>query len=123
MSGRRYEPSDLPPRGVTLALAGLFAGLLFSMATVALMTAMLDRNHRPVPVPGSVQSPAPRLLADPVAERRTIEAAQDRRLEARAKIPIERAMRIIAARGWGENAPAPAPEATARAHASQPAGQ
>lgn len=119
MSASRVELSDMPPRTVALTLAGLFAMLLVVLAAVALLACWLVRGAPQPPKPGAVQAPVPRLLADPVAERQRIEASQQRRLTSGARVPIDQAIRIVAAQGWGEDQPPPDAQATAGDHARQ----
>lgn len=117
MTAPRFEKSDLPPRGIALALAGLLASLLIFMVIVAWFAFSIGARSGIVGPPGSVPAPAPRLLVDPPAERLALEAEQRRRITSQAKIPIDRAMRVLAQRGWGETDAAPGTEATALSHA------
>lgn len=114
---RGFEARDVPPRGVVLAVAGLFAGLVLALAFVAALLALLTSGRPTAPArafPRQTQAPAvPRLQVDPVVERRAIEAAAREKLEGYAwtdrargevRVPIAKAMAMRAARGWPDDA-------------------
>ncbi len=118
-----HETRDLPPRAILLALAGIFVLIAATGGGVALLLRTLDR--RAVPQVGAVPFPAeaeatgvPRLQVDQAAERMSIEAGATQKLESYgwtdrsaglARIPIDRAMAILAERGWPDPAQAKAP--------------
>jgi len=113
-----YEPTDAPARGV---LAGVGAFMLVLVVGLLVGAVLLWRgapSYPPSPkatADDRVRPPGPELLARPVAYRQRLEAGQMKRLRT-GPMPIDRAMRLLAARGWGENRPAPGAEETARNH-------
>ena len=124
MSTAHYEPRDLPADGIAKTLIGLLAGLLISIGLIVGLLMLFSRGHPAAPAPRQ-EPPAPRLEPDPQADRARLEGpAQEalthygwsNRSAGLAHIPIDRAMQIVAARGWGEDAPAPSADETARAH-------
>ena len=112
MSAPAHETRDLPPRGILLALAGIF--VLIALAGVS-VTALLHALSLP---PGPDTLPAPRragppLLVVPADELAAVEARGRARLAGYgwvdrtagvAHIPIERAMALTAERGWPDDA-------------------
>jgi hypothetical protein len=104
-----YEPRDLPPRGVILSMAGLFAGIAVSAAIVAILFALFPRPRPAEPVVAA-QSPSPKgppLEIEDGAGRPAIDAAAQSKLrgyaqvdDTHARIPIERAMQIQVQLGW-----------------------
>ncbi|HZD52866.1 MAG TPA: hypothetical protein VE175_07445 [Woeseiaceae bacterium] len=119
MTGRRdYERSDV---SVPAAVLAIVAGSLM-LAVIALvlwqMTRELSEDLQPpaaAPVPALEAQPGrPRLQGNPQVDRQELEAGVHRRLESSgwvdrergvAHIPIERAMAMLAERGWPEGAP------------------
>ncbi len=108
-----FEPRDVPPRGVAVVVGGLLLGIVLSAGLVAGLIALLP-GPRPRPTPTALETapltpPAPRLELLPQGDRAAIEAAARRRIEGygpaagrgdRARIPIERAMALLAGHGW-----------------------
>jgi hypothetical protein len=102
----RYEPRDVPPRGVVLGLLGLF-GLI---AVAALVVAGLFQLWPAAPpAPAAPNVPAPRLESHEGQDRPAIDAAAQAKLQGygwtdrangRAHIPIERAMELQVQQGW-----------------------
>ena len=110
-----YEPTDISARGLAL-VAGIFIGTVVVSAAIlgGLLGLFNDeiREGRPPPSPlGRVDliPPEPRLQVEPVEELAEVLASQFERLDGYAwidreaglaRIPIERAMAILAERGW-----------------------
>jgi hypothetical protein len=102
----RYEPADASPRAAMIAFPAILAGLLLSVLLVWWIFPGTTVDRRlPSPVPNY---PSPRLQYDPAAEMGKFHAAELARLNSggwddRAKglghIPIDDAMRRIAASG------------------------
>lgn len=116
MSGKpdsppQYEMRDVPVRGVGWSVLGLFAGIAVSMGIVAAILSVLPSDaggKRPVALE-TAEPPPPRLEVHPSIDRAAIEAGAEGHLKGyawadpghtRARIPIARAMALIAARGW-----------------------
>jgi len=110
---RGYDPRDLPVRLVAWLGAGLFAGIILSGVLVAGLVALYLHFHQPAKVSPleSVEQvpPAPRLETTPEGDRASIEQAAKERLAGygwadrnagMARIPIERAMELLAKQGW-----------------------
>lgn len=111
-----FEPRDVPPRGVVYAALGLFAGIAVSAGFVAGLIALLPSLREPAS-PTSIEAarqgpPEPRLEISPPTDRMAVEAAARSRLDGygwtdraagRAHIPIDRAMDILARRGWPDD--------------------
>ena len=108
-----YEKRDLTPRAIGYAAIALLAGIGVSLAVVAGIFAALDGS------PGQPQSPTletarqtppwPRLEINGRVDRRAVESAAEAKLQGYGwidrsagitRIPIARAMKILAARGW-----------------------
>jgi hypothetical protein len=116
-----YETRDVTPRKVIYAGIGLFLGTAISIALVMGILALLPASERPVKLAietGSQQAPTPRLEINGRADRALIEDAAAAKLTGYAwadrsagtvRIPIARAMELLAARGWSDAAEAPAP--------------
>jgi hypothetical protein len=116
-----YEARDIQPRQVAYSAAALFSGLALSIGLVAGLFAVLHRIG-PMPAASAVESaplapPLPRLEIDGRADRAAVEADAERKLEGyawadtaagTARVPIARAMQILAAHGWPDD-PSPAP--------------
>jgi hypothetical protein len=104
-----YERRDLPPRGVILSMAGLFAGIAVSAAIVFLLFALFPRPQ-PRETTVSAQSPLPKgppLEIKDGEGRAAIDAAALSKLQgyaqvdgAHARIPIQRAMQLQVQLGW-----------------------
>jgi hypothetical protein len=111
----RHERRDVPAGRVAWGFAGLAALVLLAFAVAGGLLALFpgppaDRRWQ---VP-----PPPRLQVDESAGRAAIERAADAKLEGygwtdraagRAHIPIARAMALLAARGWPDDAGTRAP--------------
>jgi amino acid transporter len=112
----RTEKTDVSPRAIIigLVLVTVVAGLLALLCIWLFPTALKDSRARV----GAAEFPAPRLQATPAPDMATFYAEEMQRLHGagwvdRAQgivhIPIEDAMRAIAARGipdWPKTAPA-----------------
>jgi hypothetical protein len=110
---RGFEPRDVPPRGVSFAILALFVGVGLSAALVAGLL-MLFPQERERPAPTALETaplapPDPRLETSPGGDRLALEkAARDRltgyawadRRAGRVRIPIDRAVDILAEQGW-----------------------
>lgn len=104
-----YEPSDVSARFLLLTGIGLFAGVALSIliAFGILLAAEPARQTPPTPFTAQPRG-GPRLEVSPSAERAGVQAAAQSRLEhygwndrsETAHIPIDRAMAILAERGW-----------------------
>jgi len=108
-----YEIRDIAPRYVGMSAAILFVGLGVSIGLVAGLFAALDRFNRQPPATAMetapLAPPLPRLEIDGRADRAAVEADAQRKLDGyawadpaadTARIPIERAMQLLAAHGW-----------------------
>ncbi|MGF7163331.1 hypothetical protein FHS85_004994 [Rhodoligotrophos appendicifer] len=107
-----FEPRDMPARGVVYALGGLFAGIGLAIALVGGLSTVLtpgDRSPSTRLERQRIVPPPPRLQTDPQADlvrQGTMQAKQlerygwTDRLAGRARIPIERAMDLLAESGW-----------------------
>ncbi|NLR97262.1 hypothetical protein HGP17_10505 [Rhizobium sp. P38BS-XIX] len=105
-----YEASDVSIRVILLAGVGLFAGIGLSILIAFGILSLV----KPVPQPPSRPFRAqplggPRLEVSPLADRARLQAQAQGRLEGYgwtdkanqiAHIPIDRAMAILATRGW-----------------------
>jgi hypothetical protein len=121
--GPGFEPRDVPAGGVVRAVIGLFAGIALSAALVAGLVLLLTPRLGPEQtqaIGDARPGPAgPRLQVDPRRERAAVEAAAAAKLQGyrwidgpgrRVHIPIDRAMQILAARGWPAHPAHPAPD-------------
>ncbi|HEX6142146.1 MAG TPA: hypothetical protein VFZ01_05485 [Geminicoccaceae bacterium] len=108
-----FETSDVPPKWVLWIALGLGAGAgviaLLLLGYARLLDAVVEE-----PAPGPLARiervpPAPRLQAEPALELEELQAREALILESYgwvdrdagvARIPIERAMAILAERGW-----------------------
>lgn len=109
-----YETSDVSIRLIGWSGLALVASLVLSAGAVAALLARVDSGTPPVRQPLAVKTeapPAPRLETHPVADRLAREAVARKQLSGYgwrdranglARIPIERAMRLQAERGWPE---------------------
>ena len=112
-----YEPRDMAPRHIGYSAAILFGGLGIAVSLVAGLFAVLDRMERHAP-PTAMETvplapPLPRLEIDGRADRAAVEADARRKLQGyawadpaagTARIPLERAMQLLLARGWPDAA-------------------
>ncbi len=108
---RQFEPSDVSPRPILLVTLGLFLGMGLS---VGLAFGILWWTTPRAPLPSAaVESrqvkAGPRLEVSPSADRRLLLLRAEQQLEGyrwvdrgaqTAHIPIDRAMAILASRGW-----------------------
>ena len=116
----QLESPNVRTRPVLLAALG---SLVVVFGSIWLLAAFFAWQVPTYNLPPPEKFPAPRLRTDEVEQRLRIEAEQRERLtgyhwanqsRTLVRIPIERAMQIIAARGAGAYAPiAPSPEALA----------
>jgi hypothetical protein len=108
-----YETGDMTPRQIAGAAAALFVGLALSLGVVAGAAAWLNHSERQPPATAletqPITPPWPRLEVNGRNARQVVEATAQRRLQGyawvdrqagTARIPIERAMQLLAARGW-----------------------
>jgi hypothetical protein len=109
-----YEASDVSTRVILLAGVGLFAGVALSI----LIAFGILRLVEPVPPPPSTPFHAqpqggPRLEVSPSADRALLQTEAQGPLQGygwadtanqTAHIPIDRAMAILATRGWPDQA-------------------
>jgi hypothetical protein len=103
-----FEHSDAPP-GLLVALAGglaaTVAGVLITLA-IAFPAALVPNPRGPMqPLP-----PQPRLQTVPTDDLAVVRQAEMRRLggyaqtaDGHVRIPIEQAMREVAAQGWSDS--------------------
>ena len=108
-----YETRDVAPRTLGYAGIGLLLGTAGCGLLVAALLAVLPAPDHPAKPPLEsvpLEPPPPRLEVDGRADRAAIEAAARSKLEGyawvdraagTARIPIERAMALLAAQGWG----------------------
>jgi len=117
MTKPAYQPDDASPRiggGVLLgliALAALAVAIVFGMFSAFRPH---DLHPQPTALDATRLSPAgPRLQADPRQDLASLDAAARQRIETYgwadpgkdlARIPIERAMALQAAKGWPDAA-------------------
>lgn len=108
----RREPEDLNPRAVLLVGLGTL-GLVVAVVGMCWLFERLSDIQGPSTHPPTAFAP-PRLQSDPAGELRDYQAAEKARLSAYAwadrekglmRIPIERAMGMVAARGREAFAP------------------
>lgn len=108
-----YEVRDMAPRRIGYAALVLFGGIAISTASVGGLLLVLDRS-RDAPAATALEAPplappSPRPEIDGRADRAAIEADAARKLDGyawadrsagTARIPIGRAMQLLAAHGW-----------------------
>ena len=109
-----HETRDLPPLGILAALAGIFVLIaVTAFAVGALLQALQGAGPRPSPFPPEPRA-GPPLEVNTVATREALEAEARHRLTTYgwtdrergiARIPVERAMAILAAHGWPDQEP------------------
>jgi len=121
VDGPGFQETGVPARGIVKVGAGLIGLILVSMAVVAGILAFMPNIGGRPPAQGvaavPLAPPTPRLEVDPRGDRAAIESAGRNRIESyswtdkshrHARIPVERAMDILAARGWPDpREPAP----------------
>ncbi len=108
-----YEARDMAPRRIGYAALALFGGIAISAASVGVLLLVLDRS-REAPAATAFETtplgpPLPRLEIDGRTDRSAVEADAARKLDGyawadrsagTARIPIARAMLLLAAHGW-----------------------
>ena len=110
-----HETSDLSPRAIVAALAGILVLIGAVALSVLWLLHAIERRVAPRSLaPFPVESVSgPPLEVDPAAERVLIEARGRARIASYgwvdrsagiARVPVERAMAILAERGWPEDA-------------------
>jgi hypothetical protein len=101
----------MAPRHIGISAAILFGGIAISAGLIAGMLSAFDHDRRPPAATAleklPIAPPLPRLEIDGRADRAAVEGNAERKLEgyawidrSTARIPIERAMQIMAAHGW-----------------------
>lgn len=126
-----YEPDDIRVGGVVLAGAAALVVLALTLLVLWGLVALLTERSRPPEATAieqmPIETPAPRLQADPGADLAAMRAAEEASLHRWAwvdrqggivRIPIEQAMAELARRGWPQ-ADRPAPPVPPRADALQ----
>lgn len=109
-----YEPTDVSARLILLAGIGLFAGVALSIFIAFVVLRSVEPALEPPSTAFNVQPRGgPRLEVSPSADRALLQAGAQSRLEGygwndksiqTAHIPIDRAMAILAIRGWPDQA-------------------
>jgi hypothetical protein len=107
-----YETRDANIRGLTISLVGLFLLLLVSLLAMGWMFWYLAAREESSPAPWAAAErdlpPAPRLQADPARDLENLRKAEAAVLNSYGwvdrkagivRIPIERAMEVLAERG------------------------
>jgi hypothetical protein len=99
---RTHETSDISARAAALTIGGLAATVVVVCVGVAALLLLFGGLSEPAPPPPS--SPvAPTLQVNERADRRTIEARSELRLDGRrGGASIDAAMRGTAAAGWDD---------------------
>jgi len=106
-----FERKDVSARHVVLALVGLFLLVAVFFGIVALIVSGISPEEAPPPSQFGAENlrAGPRLEVNPAGDQPRAEEAIRARLQGygwadrnagRARIPIERAMEIIATQGW-----------------------
>lgn len=110
---RTHEPGDVDPRPIVFAAAGLAATLVL-VAAVALGTRLLLRPDRAATARAAAAIPAPQLQSAPAADLRALVREKNAMLDEYrwidphrgvVRIPIDRAMQLLAERGARSAAP------------------
>jgi hypothetical protein len=117
-----YEAVDLTPRQIGISASALFLGLGLSLGIVAGLAGWINHTEQQPPATAletqPITPPWPRLEVNGRNDRAMVEAAAQRQLQGYAwvdhkagtvRIPIDRAMQMLVARGWPDtpgNAPA-----------------
>lgn len=108
-----FETSDVSSRRVTLLLGLIGLCLIVTLPIcVAIVWALKPQTIATLGGPTQAFGDNPRLLVKPREERLKVENAAERRLGAYApttdpnyaKIPIDRAMQLLAEQGWPDEA-------------------
>jgi len=105
-----YERSDVNPRGVFIFLIGLFASLTFALLAMMWLFGLMTSERRAVKTAFQADEapPPPRLQVSPHREMKALRAEEDAilggygwvdRANGVVRIPIERAMDLLARRG------------------------
>jgi hypothetical protein len=118
---RGREPTDISVRGVSFAILGLLGGVILSVVLAFAYLFWLGDHERSPAISAlatrKIIPSAPRLQIDPLPERLALEEAARARLRGyarlalepdRARIPIERAMQLLAEHGWPDSDEPPA---------------
>lgn len=109
-----FETRDMSASGAVFALLGLFGAVALSIGAVAGLVAFFDAGDTSARHAGEARQgpPAPRLQANPAADRAAIESVARQRRDSygwvdkargRARIPVERAMVLLSRRGWPDH--------------------
>jgi hypothetical protein len=117
-----YEVQDVAPRHIGISAAILFGGIAVSAGLVAGLFLILGHAMPEPPVSAleatPLAPPLPRLEIDGRVDRAAVEADAQRKIEGYAwadpaagtvRIPIARAMQILAAHGWPDATPGSPP--------------
>jgi hypothetical protein len=117
-----YQPTDAPARVPLIAIAGVFALIAVVGGAAAGLIGLFDLRAPPDRATATqaarLQPPPPRLETDPAADLAAVQARARARLagygwadrdRGLVRIPIDRAMALQAAGGWGEQTGGPAP--------------
>jgi hypothetical protein len=111
-----FERSDAPPRGIAYAVLGLFVGIGLSALFVAALLYMFEPEHpngQTIAQGAPLASQTPPLEVAPIADGVAVRAQAEQKLRGYAwidrqggiaRIPIERAMELIAEHGWPDGA-------------------
>ncbi|HEX4046608.1 MAG TPA: hypothetical protein VH309_02170 [Elusimicrobiota bacterium] len=111
-----YEKSDVRFAAIAKGFAGI--GVMLAVVAVLSWETLRGFGSRAVPGPGRTPPPGPRLQADPAADLRRMRAEEDAALSGyawadrsrgRIRLPIERAMALLLARGLPTRGAAPRP--------------
>ncbi|MCL4767680.1 MAG: hypothetical protein KJZ80_15750 [Hyphomicrobiaceae bacterium] len=108
---RGFEPRDVPAPGVALAVLGILVSIGLAAAFVAAVLAWFPESLSQATPLETIREapPKPRLEVSPRASGAAVQAAARARLEGyawtdreagRARIPIERAMKLLTGHGW-----------------------
>jgi hypothetical protein len=109
-----YEVQDVSPRALVISGIGLLLGTAFCGLFVVGLLALLpgpEQPAKPALETFSQEPPAPRLEIDGRINRVVVEGAAASKLTGyawvdqsagTARIPIERAMELLATQGWGK---------------------
>lgn len=123
----RYEQTDVRPGSIVRFALGLV--IVVALSSVFLLglfklLARQERRHDPPPPPLAQEEgrlpPGPRLQSTPLQDLEQVRAEQEKELTSYgwvdakagiARVPIDEAIKILAARGLPHAAPAPSPSA------------
>lgn len=106
-----YERKDAPARHVVMALAGLFAIVAICFGVVALIMHVIVPENAPAPSSLAAENSRAgwRLEVNPADDQTRKDAEIRAKLDGyvwsdrqagRARIPIDRAMQVLAGQGW-----------------------